>query len=347
MDKKDKNIAGLLAFLVGGFGVHRFYLNQIGLGVLYIFLTIFTCGAFYLVNIIEAIVFWTMDDRSFDIKYNGHLNYQTRQAYNQAPNPQVQNRQFDVLRDSPSPVQQPRQQQPPRQQAPQRQQRPVKQPVKRPTPAKKPTGIPNPFKASGVKKFREYDFEGALKAFKKALKIDSKDKAVHFNLGCCYSVMEDIQKSLYHLDQAVQNGFADFNRIHKHDSLAFLRAHDEFEDFAKNGYRLPKAETSETPQLNAPKENLLDDNANDLLDQLDKQGEKEEILLTEDQVSDQMKTTAKDIFNELFDDDFDAPAPKPEIPEGIQIRIKQLEDLKNQGILSEEQFQEQKRKLLG
>ena len=37
---KDKNVAAILAFFLGGLGVHRFYLNQIGLGFVYL---IFSC----------------------------------------------------------------------------------------------------------------------------------------------------------------------------------------------------------------------------------------------------------------------------------------------------------------
>ena len=33
---KDKNVAAILAFFLGGLGVHRFYLNQIGLGFVYL-----------------------------------------------------------------------------------------------------------------------------------------------------------------------------------------------------------------------------------------------------------------------------------------------------------------------
>jgi TM2 domain-containing membrane protein YozV len=33
--KKDATVAVLLAFFLGGFGAHRFYMGQIGLGILY------------------------------------------------------------------------------------------------------------------------------------------------------------------------------------------------------------------------------------------------------------------------------------------------------------------------
>jgi TM2 domain-containing membrane protein YozV len=34
--KKDSTVAVLLCFFLGGFGAHRFYMGQVGLGVLYV-----------------------------------------------------------------------------------------------------------------------------------------------------------------------------------------------------------------------------------------------------------------------------------------------------------------------
>lgn len=65
---KDKNSAGLLAFFLGGLGIHRFYLRQTGLGFLYLLF----CWTFIpaIVAIIDAIIFWTMDSQKFNSKYN-------------------------------------------------------------------------------------------------------------------------------------------------------------------------------------------------------------------------------------------------------------------------------------
>lgn len=63
---KDKNTAGLLAFLLGYLGIHRFYLNQPVLGVVYLL----TGGVCFILPIIDAIILFTMDDHTFDQKYN-------------------------------------------------------------------------------------------------------------------------------------------------------------------------------------------------------------------------------------------------------------------------------------
>jgi len=65
--KKSKTTAGWLAFLIGGLGIHRFYLGQ-WIGVLYIIF----CWTFIpaIIAFIEAIYFWTMSEEKFDQKYN-------------------------------------------------------------------------------------------------------------------------------------------------------------------------------------------------------------------------------------------------------------------------------------
>ncbi len=65
---KDKTTAGLLALFLGGLGVHRFYLNQAGLGVIYLLLCWTLIPA--IVALIDAIIFLTQSKAAFDAKYN-------------------------------------------------------------------------------------------------------------------------------------------------------------------------------------------------------------------------------------------------------------------------------------
>jgi hypothetical protein len=122
----------------------------------------------------------------------------------------------------------------------------------------------NPFKANGIEKFRDYDFEGAIEDFKKALTDYYEDSSVHFNLACCYSLLEKGTPALFHLDKAVRFGFVDFEKFETHDGLAYLRTRPEYRDFAKNGYQFaPPAPGKEQPvtlQLPAEKDenNLLE-----------------------------------------------------------------------------------------
>ena len=96
----------------------------------------------------------------------------------------------------------------------------------------------NPYKQSGIKKFKEYDYDGAIEDFEKALTIDSTDISVHFNLACAYSLNEDKDKSFYHLSKSVALGFKDVKKIEEHDALAYIRIQPEFETFKENGYRI-------------------------------------------------------------------------------------------------------------
>ena len=64
---KNKIVAGLLAILLGGLGIHKFYLGQGGKGILYLIF----CWAYIpsLLGIIEGITILCSNDENFQIKY--------------------------------------------------------------------------------------------------------------------------------------------------------------------------------------------------------------------------------------------------------------------------------------
>jgi len=64
--QKDKMVAVLLAFFLGGLGVHRFYLGDTGLGVLHLL----TCGICGIGALVDFIVLLAMNQAAFDQKYN-------------------------------------------------------------------------------------------------------------------------------------------------------------------------------------------------------------------------------------------------------------------------------------
>lgn len=65
--RKSKAVAALLAFFLGGFGVHKFYLGEVGLGILYLLF----CWTFIpaLIALIEGIVYLSTSDQRFAQKY--------------------------------------------------------------------------------------------------------------------------------------------------------------------------------------------------------------------------------------------------------------------------------------
>lgn len=68
LHNRNKTVAVLLALLVGTFGIHKFYLGQIGAGVVY--LLFFWTGIPSLVAFIEGLVYLTKSDQAFDFEYN-------------------------------------------------------------------------------------------------------------------------------------------------------------------------------------------------------------------------------------------------------------------------------------
>jgi TM2 domain-containing membrane protein YozV len=94
---KNKTVATLLALLLGGFGIHRFYLkpgaDRIGLlhlcclpvtGILYgavkphPFYIVLPLLVSYIVGFVEALVIGLMPDEKWDAQYNVHSGQQTR-----------------------------------------------------------------------------------------------------------------------------------------------------------------------------------------------------------------------------------------------------------------------------
>ncbi len=65
---KQKLPAALFAILLGSFGVHKFYLESWGWGIVY--LIFFWSGIPGFVGIIEGILYLAMNDSAFDVRYN-------------------------------------------------------------------------------------------------------------------------------------------------------------------------------------------------------------------------------------------------------------------------------------
>lgn len=263
---KSKYTAAALAFFLGMFGTHRFYLGQRFIGILYGFI-FFVCMMITfeenepaiifpaILAFVDSVLFAVMPQQEFDERYNRkqvRRRERRDRYYEEAPTrrtqPQALPRHANTLSE---------------------------------------------YKRSGIEKFRDYDFEGAIEDFLKALEIQSKDPATHFNLACSYSILEQKEDAFRHLQSAVDYGFKQFEKIGNHDALSFLRTQPEFEDFVKNGYRVVNQEETPPPPPKAvakpeePKEEplVLQD---DLLDQIIKLGElRDKGILTEEEFAKQ------------------------------------------------------------
>lgn len=275
---KNRIAAALIALFFGSLGIHKFYLRDTGAGIFYLILMMVGSSMKLPISMflgwVDALVLFTMSDDKFDAKYNkqyddrsnrsnrrnqrGNARYETRSQGRRYPprdNYAGQSRKsgYESRRES---YRKP----PPR--APQKTTRRPRE---------------NPFKKTGISKYKDYDLEGAIEDFNKGIELDPADMALHFNLACAYSLTEKTDKSFYHISKAVENGFKDFEKIKTHDDLAFLRIQKGFEEFQKNGYRQSKLSNipvAGEPQTEATKSippQILEDDI--LLSQLQKLSE--------------------------------------------------------------------------
>ncbi len=249
--ERSRIFAGFLAILFGWSGAHKFYLRDGGTGVIYLLIlfTVLRMGFFpitVLLGFMDAMRLFTMSDQAFDEKYNPDIErddyYEPRQRRSQRP---ARRGQRQETRRS-------------RSQAPR----------KRPQQALQKA---NPFKKSGLKKYKEFDLEGAIEDFDQGLQISPDDVALHFNLACAYSLTENKDKSFFHLDKAVSLGYNNFDKITSHDDLAYLRIQPEFDTFKDNNFRINPLKASPTSDVQNPAMEEVKDDV--LLSQLNKLAE--------------------------------------------------------------------------
>jgi TM2 domain-containing membrane protein YozV len=259
---KNRITAALIALFLGSFGAHKFYLRDSGAGIFYLIL--FMVGSSMRLPIsaflgfVDALVLFSMTDEKFDAKYNKQYDsradrrgqrrdrrydarqqrrYDTRETYGNRRQQGSYEARRQTYRKPPEPENK----------------------VRRPR--------ENPFKKTGISKYKEYDIDGAIEDFNKGLELDPTDMALHFNLAAAYSLTEQTEKGFYHLEKAVENGFKDFEKIKTHDDLAFLRIQEDFESFQENGYK--RSSTSKVAIDNTAPAQETEDEVPDVLIQDD------------------------------------------------------------------------------
>ena len=216
---KRKWVAVFLAVFLGGFGVHRFYLRQPEMGILYLiihfwlrFFLSFGVPVSRILGWVDAYRYLMMDEAEFDRKYNSQ-NFRDRYG-NRRQSPQKSSSRYIVIEDETN------------------NQRPKK------------SGNYNQrkegesFKLAGIKKLKNYEIEEAIVEFTKSIEINPSDPITHFHLACAYSIEERALDAYKHLDQAVAMGFKDFGKIHSHEALAYIRIMSPYEKFNNNQFRL-------------------------------------------------------------------------------------------------------------
>lgn len=66
---KAKVTAGVLGILLGGLGIHKFYLGYTKEGILQIVATVVTCGTASVIGLVEGIIYLTKTDEEFQQTY--------------------------------------------------------------------------------------------------------------------------------------------------------------------------------------------------------------------------------------------------------------------------------------
>lgn len=216
---KSKKVAAALAFFLGMWGAHRFYLGQRFWGIVY-FLAFFFClvltieegGPFFaplaILAFIESILLLVMPQNEFDAKYNSGIASQGRD----------------------------------------------KQKLKKAQPRKSESAQARKSRGNFLIKdafiaYRGSQYDMAKKYFEDALQYDYNDPQTHFMLACCHSIAKDSKQAYFHLASAVDFGFQEFEEIYHNEALAWLRSQPDFDIFVQNGYRQVVHLASPTPDL--------------------------------------------------------------------------------------------------
>lgn len=274
---KSKYVAAILAWFLGAFGGHRFYLGQVGKGVLcLVFCWTLIPG---IIAFFDTIIFLVMDKHRFDLKYNAEYV----RGGNGSTNIYIQN-------GSPQAGMDPRRGtfQQPVQQYDQQRQYPASTAPGIDREQLGFVGVPGKdrFEEEGDRLYRDYQIREAMAPYRKSLERRKHNPKLHFKLACLYSLEEEVDTALFHLEKAIMQGYDDLERIATHEHLSYVRAQDAYQEFKHNGYRLPPKQLS--PPTNRPPRadtsptegrSQLD---GDLLDQLERLGKMRDAGLLSD-----------------------------------------------------------------
>ena len=64
-----KIVAGIFGILLGGLGIHKFYLGYTKEGIIQLIVTVCTCGIGSVIGLIEGIIYLTKSDEDFVATY--------------------------------------------------------------------------------------------------------------------------------------------------------------------------------------------------------------------------------------------------------------------------------------
>lgn len=191
-----------------------------------------------------------------------------------------------------------------------------------------PLGIASPYsqrdtkalKAEGIRYYRTGDYDLAIEAFSEAADIDLGDAGTHFNLACSFAQLGQYGEALRHLELSVTFGLPKPERIEKHPALAALRKHASYRSFRANNFR----------RLN-------------LLDLTEPKASDTKIVGEAETIEDFNAPPRQTQPKAAPALDLNAPPPGPDLLE----QITRLRELHDAGVLTQQEYQKQKEKLMG
>lgn len=228
---KSKKIAAAIAFFLGVFGVHRFYLGQTFRGIVHFILAVLAIiitaneefpaiAIVALIGFIDFVLLLAMSRHDFDRKYNTIKAKKRKKRGNQNAGRGVSYQQ---------------------------------NPGQTPTQSRSQYGKKTSLLQEGKAAYRQGNHTLALAIFQQALQLEpASSVAIHFNIACCYSSLRETDHALEHLELAVKGGLDDYSMIQEHAGLSYIRRLEEFETFVNNGYKRPS-------QLPSPEANIIED----------------------------------------------------------------------------------------
>ena len=70
---KSRGITGLLALLMGAFGLHYFYIGKTNAGILFLLVSLLSCGVLgtvtWVISVIQAVLFFTSTQQEFEQRW--------------------------------------------------------------------------------------------------------------------------------------------------------------------------------------------------------------------------------------------------------------------------------------
>lgn len=88
--------------------------------------------------------------------------------------------------------------------------------------------LPQSWNGLGIAKGSKKDYVGAEQAFRQVIKYNPKFGPSWYNLACIYSLKNKLDLSLEYLEQAIRNGYADFDFFESDPDLANIRSSNKY-----------------------------------------------------------------------------------------------------------------------